>query len=132
MRSIETVMHRNLSGRVARIAAGLLAGLAFVLAPSAYAAEEKAAEGHESHGVDWQGWKAGNQINDTGSLQRGASNFMNYCFGCHSLKYMRYERMAKDLKIGEQQLRKNLLPANAKPMSRPSTTPPPASRAHSR
>ncbi|MEN9706383.1 MAG: hypothetical protein RLZZ393_2262 [Pseudomonadota bacterium] len=114
MRSIETVMHRNLSGRVARIAAGLLAGLAFVLAPSAYAAEEKAAEGHESHGVDWQGWKAGNQINDTGSLQRGASNFMNYCFGCHSLKYMRYERMAKDLKISEEQLRKNLLPAAAK------------------
>jgi ubiquinol-cytochrome c reductase cytochrome c1 subunit len=106
-------MHRNLSGRVARFAAGLLAGVAVLSGPVAFAAEEKAA-GHESHGVDWQGWKAGNQINDTSSLQRGASNFMNYCFGCHSLKYMRYERMANDLRIGDEQLRKNLLPAGAK------------------
>ena len=31
------------------------------------------------------------------SLQRGAKIFMNYCSGCHSLRYMRYNRMAKDL-----------------------------------
>jgi ubiquinol-cytochrome c reductase cytochrome c1 subunit len=30
-------------------------------------------------------------------LQRGAKLFMNYCSGCHSLKYMRYSRMAEDL-----------------------------------
>ena len=30
-------------------------------------------------------------------LQRGALFFMNYCSGCHSLKYMRYSRMAHDL-----------------------------------
>lgn len=30
-------------------------------------------------------------------LQRGARLFMNYCSGCHTLKYMRYNRMAHDL-----------------------------------
>lgn len=36
---------------------------------------------------------------DKASLQRGAQIFMNYCSGCHSLKYLRYNRMAKDLGI---------------------------------
>lgn len=31
------------------------------------------------------------------TLQRGARIFMNYCSGCHSLRYLRYNRMAKDL-----------------------------------
>lgn len=31
------------------------------------------------------------------SLQRGAKLFMNYCSGCHSLRYLRYNRMADDL-----------------------------------
>lgn len=31
------------------------------------------------------------------SLQRGAVLFMNYCSGCHSLQYMRYNQIAKDL-----------------------------------
>lgn len=30
-------------------------------------------------------------------LQRGARLFMNYCSGCHALRYLRYNRMAKDL-----------------------------------
>lgn len=36
-------------------------------------------------------------IKDKASLQRGARMYMNYCSGCHSLKYMRYNRMAKDM-----------------------------------
>ncbi len=36
---------------------------------------------------------------DVESLQRGAKIFTNYCAGCHSLKYMRYQRMANDLEI---------------------------------
>lgn len=36
-------------------------------------------------------------VADTETLQRGAQIFMNYCSGCHSLRYMRYNRMAKDL-----------------------------------
>lgn len=36
-------------------------------------------------------------IRDTARLQRGAKIFMNYCSGCHSLRFMRYNRMATDL-----------------------------------
>ncbi|KTC73747.1 ubiquinol-cytochrome c reductase cytochrome c1 subunit [Legionella birminghamensis] len=36
-------------------------------------------------------------VQDRPRLQRGAKMFMNYCSGCHSLKYMRYNRMAHDL-----------------------------------
>jgi ubiquinol-cytochrome c reductase cytochrome c1 subunit len=52
---------------------------------------------------------AGTDINNINSLQRGARNFMNYCSGCHSLKYLRYNRMAADLKIPEAELVKNLM-----------------------
>lgn len=36
---------------------------------------------------------------DYASLQRGAKYFTNFCGGCHSAEYMRYSRMAKDIKI---------------------------------
>lgn len=36
---------------------------------------------------------------DTASLQRGARIFINYCSGCHSLNFMRYNRAALDLGI---------------------------------
>ena len=29
------------------------------------------------------------------SLQRGARNFMNYCSGCHSAKYVRFNTIGK-------------------------------------
>jgi ubiquinol-cytochrome c reductase cytochrome c1 subunit len=48
--------------------------------------------------------KAGTDINNTESLQRGARNFMNYCSGCHSLKYLRYNRLGRDLDIPESEL----------------------------
>src|ERR1700678_1892425 len=48
--------------------------------------------------------KAGTDISNTESLQRGARNFMNYCSGCHSLKYLRFNRMAADLNIPESEL----------------------------
>jgi ubiquinol-cytochrome c reductase cytochrome c1 subunit len=47
---------------------------------------------------------SGTDIKNTESLQRGARNFMNYCSGCHSLKYLRYNRLAADLKIPESEL----------------------------
>jgi ubiquinol-cytochrome c reductase cytochrome c1 subunit len=47
---------------------------------------------------------SGTDINDIESLQRGARNFMNYCSGCHSLTYVRYNRLAQDLKIPESDL----------------------------
>ena len=48
--------------------------------------------------------EAGTDINNTESLQRGARNFMNYCSGCHSLTYLRYNRLGEDLKIPESEL----------------------------
>ena len=52
---------------------------------------------------------ANNDVSDTASLQRGARNFFNHCAGCHSLKYMRYNQMAEDLDIEENQLIENLM-----------------------
>ncbi len=54
-------------------------------------------------------WQAGTDIKNTESLQRGARNFMNYCSGCHSLKYLRYNRLGADLKIPESELPGNLM-----------------------
>ncbi len=45
---------------------------------------------------------------DPVSLQRGAQVFVNYCLGCHSAGYMRYERL-QDLGLSEQQIRDNLI-----------------------
>ncbi len=52
---------------------------------------------------------AGNDIRSHASLQRGARNFMNYCSGCHSAKYVRYNRIAQDLGIPEAELKANLM-----------------------
>jgi len=40
-------------------------------------------------------------LEDTVSLQSGLQTFMNYCMGCHSLGYSRYQRVAEDLNIPE-------------------------------
>lgn len=54
-------------------------------------------------------------LHDQASLQRGAKYFVNYCMGCHSLQYMRYNRLAQDLGIDEVTLRENLIDGDAKP-----------------
>jgi len=46
---------------------------------------------------------------DVLSRQRGARLYVNYCYGCHSLKYLRYERISKDLKIPEDLVKENLM-----------------------
>ncbi|WP_426663164.1 cytochrome c1 [Rhodanobacter aciditrophus] len=51
---------------------------------------------------------SGSSVRDQASLQRGAKLFFNYCVGCHSLKYMRYSRIADDLGLTEQQVMQNL------------------------
>lgn len=40
-------------------------------------------------------------IRDKAAMQRGAGYFVNYCQGCHSLKFLRVNRLAKDLSIPE-------------------------------
>ncbi len=52
--------------------------------------------------------KAGNDISDQASLQRGAKLFFNYCVGCHSIKFMRYSRIGEDLGLTEQEVMQNL------------------------
>ena len=46
---------------------------------------------------------------DQPSLQRGAALYMNYCMGCHSLQYSRYNRVAQDLGIPEDLMQANLI-----------------------
>ena len=48
-------------------------------------------------------------LNDIESLQRGASTYLNYCYGCHSLQYSRWGRVATDLKIPEELFFDNLV-----------------------
>ena len=58
-------------------------------------------------GADLQ--KANIDPANTASLQRGAANFMNYCSGCHSAQYVRYNTIGKDLELSEEQLVDNLM-----------------------
>jgi ubiquinol-cytochrome c reductase cytochrome c1 subunit len=51
---------------------------------------------------------AGSNVADQASLQRGAKLFFNYCVGCHSLKYMRYSRIAQDMDLSEQEVTQDL------------------------
>ena len=67
------------------------------------------AEAASGPGGAWTQWTAGNDVSNIASLQRGAANFMGYCAGCHSVKYMRYSRMSADLKIPDEQLETLLL-----------------------
>lgn len=46
---------------------------------------------------------------DTASLQRGAQVFTNYCMGCHSARFSRYERVADDLGIPHEMYLENLV-----------------------
>ncbi len=52
---------------------------------------------------------AGNDVDNTVSLQRGARNFMNYCSGCHSARYVRFNSVARGLGLSEDQVIENLM-----------------------
>ena len=83
-------MTNNLVSRAAVFAAGLL------LSASAFAA----GGGNLQH--------AGTDVGDKASLQRGAALYMNYCAGCHSLKYVRYARIGEDLGLSEEEVQGSL------------------------
>lgn len=57
---------------------------------------------------------ANTNVRDTTASQRGARLFVNYCFSCHSASYMRYNRLAEDLNLGEELVMENLMFADAK------------------
>ncbi len=82
----------------ARRAAGRLAVLAVWMFAAAASAQHEAA-------LD----PAGNDVADTASLQRGAMYFVNYCLGCHSAQYVRYNRLAEDLELSEDLVVQNLM-----------------------
>ncbi|MCX2783086.1 ubiquinol-cytochrome c reductase [Microbulbifer thermotolerans] len=48
------------------------------------------------------------------SLQRGAKYFVNYCMGCHSANFSRWERVANDLDIPNDLMMQNLVLGDAK------------------
>ena len=81
---------RHIAGKFVTIAAGLL------ISVSAMAAEGGALQ------------QSGTDLGDQASLQRGAALYMNYCAGCHSLKYLRYSRIATDLGLTEEEVMENL------------------------
>lgn len=41
--------------------------------------------------------KSPNQVCDQASLQRGAKLYVNYCQSCHTMRYVRFKTMAKDI-----------------------------------
>ena len=63
-------------------------------------------------------------LHDNSSLQRGARLFSNFCLSCHSAKYMRFNRVAKDLDIPVDVMKTNLIPGDQKPGDLMETTMP--------
>lgn len=48
-------------------------------------------------------------LSDKAAMQRGAGYFINYCQGCHSMNFMRVNRLAKDLGIPEDVAKAEML-----------------------
>lgn len=67
----------------------------------------------EAHGSWWE--PAKNDVSNVRSLQRGAKYYVNYCLGCHSLKYVRWSSLMENLDLSEEQLVNNLMFGVGKP-----------------
>lgn len=48
-------------------------------------------------------------VHNQASLARGAKYFVNYCMGCHSVAFSRYNRLAVDAGLTDEQVQKNLI-----------------------
>ncbi len=59
---------------------------------------------------------AENNLRDQDSLQRGAVLFSNYCMACHSVKYMRYNRIAADIGWTDEEVIKKMSHGLNKPV----------------
>ena len=53
-------------------------------------------------------------LRDAAAMQRGARLYVNYCLGCHSLRYARYERSADDLGVPHELALEHLVPDGSK------------------
>ena len=87
---------------------GTLAGLILILALTIIPLKVVGAESsHACGAIDCDPIEL--DIKNTESLQNGAKVYMNYCMGCHSLQYSRYNRVAADLGIPEDLMHGNLI-----------------------
>jgi ubiquinol-cytochrome c reductase cytochrome c1 subunit len=59
-------------------------------------------------------YKAPIDINDKASLKRGAKAFADYCYSCHAASFMRFNRIAKDLDMSEQEVRDMMIHTRGK------------------
>jgi len=59
-------------------------------------------------------YKAPIDINDKESLKRGAKAFADYCYSCHAASFMRFNRIAKDLDMSEQDVRDMMIHTRGK------------------
>lgn len=50
---------------------------------------------------------------DRASVLKGAKTFVRYCLGCHSIKHIRYQRIAKDFGIDEKKVLTEVAPEGA-------------------
>ncbi len=96
---LETAIVTSTQNLLKRVAFAALAAMS--LAGVAHAAEEAMEP-------------ANIRVDDIASLQRGSRLFFNYCSGCHSLQYMRYSRIAEDLKLDEKDVQASLIFTGAK------------------
>ncbi|MDC0214029.1 cytochrome c1, partial [Gammaproteobacteria bacterium] len=78
--------------------------LGFVFSANGLAASE----------INWDMQEFEPDLTNIPSLQNGFKVYVNYCLGCHSLKYQRYERTADDLMIPHDLLESQLIFANQK------------------
>jgi ubiquinol-cytochrome c reductase cytochrome c1 subunit len=82
--------------KIRKIAVALAIASSFIAAP-----------GFAAGGAELQ--KADIDPGQIPSLQRGAKNFMNYCSGCHSAQYVRFNTIGKYLELSDEQLVDNLM-----------------------
>ncbi len=57
--------------------------------------------------------KANVDLSNNDSLQRGAKHFVTYCLGCHSIKHIRYLRIALDTNVDPKKILKDIAPEGA-------------------
>ncbi len=87
---------------------GSLGGLALILALTILPLKAVGAESaYDCGSIPCDEFKA--DPSDKPSLQNGAKLYMNYCMGCHSLQYQRYNRTARDLGIPDDLFLENLI-----------------------
>lgn len=64
-----------------------------------------------SEGIELQ--EADSNISDKTSLLRGAKHFVTYCLGCHSIKHIRYLRIATDTNTDQKKVLEDIAPLGA-------------------